>query len=149
MMFTINDYFIDSSVLIEFNKGNKLRLFSELLANDVFRCFVNEVVVSEFHFHFLAYNGNKSPQALHESKKIADVFAASSQYELIRFCHFIGNNKRLYQLVPSFMAKYNLLPNDAIILATCKLHGIPNLVSHDSDFEEPCKAEGIILLREV
>ncbi len=51
MMFTINDYFIDSSVLIEYNKGNKLRLFSELSANDIFRCFVNKTVLSEFLFH--------------------------------------------------------------------------------------------------
>jgi predicted nucleic acid-binding protein len=46
------------------------------------------------------------------------------------------------------MAKYNLLSNDAIILATCKLHNIPNLASHDSDFEEACKGEGITLLKE-
>jgi predicted nucleic acid-binding protein len=46
------------------------------------------------------------------------------------------------------MVKYNLLPNDAIILATCKLHAITKLASHDRDFIIPCKAEGIELLRE-
>jgi predicted nucleic acid-binding protein len=46
------------------------------------------------------------------------------------------------------MSKYNLLPNDAIILATCKIHNITKLASHDSDFILPCKAEGIELLRE-
>ena len=45
------------------------------------------------------------------------------------------------------MSKYNLLPNDAIILATCKLHGITQLASHDTDFIDPCKAEGIELLK--
>ena len=146
MMFTINDYFIDSSILIEYNKGNKLRLSSELSANDIFRCFVNETVLSEFLFHFLAYNGKKSPQTIHESNKIADVFALSDQYKLIKTCHFLETSKRLYSLVPSLMVKYNLLPNDAIILATCKLHGIKNLASHDKDFEIPCKAEGIDLV---
>ena len=82
------------------------------------------------------------------TRKIADVFASSRQYKLISMCHFIENDKRLYFHVPTFMDKYNLLPNDAIILATCKLHGIPNLVSHDSHFDEPCKAEGITLLKE-
>lgn len=148
MMFTTNDFFIDSSVLIEFNKGNKLKLFSELLANDVFRCFVNETVLSEFLFHFLASNGNKSPQTLHESRQISNIFANSNQYKPIKTCHFIENDNRLYSIVPDLMAKYNLLPNDAIILATCKLHGITNLVSHDADFKEPCKAEGIELLKE-
>ena len=51
-------------------------------------------------------------------------------------------------MVSMFMANYNLLPNDAIILATCKLHGITQLASHDSDFIIPCQAEGIELLRE-
>ncbi len=44
--------------------------------------------------------------------------------------------------------KYNLLPNDAIILAICKIHGIIQLASHDKDFVEPCKQEGITLLTE-
>ena len=51
-------------------------------------------------------------------------------------------------MVPAFMITYNLLPNDAIILATCKIHGITQLASHDSDFILPCAAEGIELLRE-
>ena len=46
------------------------------------------------------------------------------------------------------MAKYNLLTNDAIILATCKIHNITKLASHDSDFVNPCEGEGIELLRE-
>ena len=50
-------------------------------------------------------------------------------------------------MVPAFMITYNLLP-DAIILATCKIHGITQLASHDSDFILPCAAEGIDLLRE-
>jgi predicted nucleic acid-binding protein len=46
------------------------------------------------------------------------------------------------------MSKYNLLPNDAIILATCKIHGITELASHDADFTIPCGEEGIELLIE-
>jgi len=46
------------------------------------------------------------------------------------------------------MQQYNLLPNDAIILATCKIHNITQLASHDKDFEAACKAEGITLLTE-
>ncbi len=147
-MFTINDFFIDSSILIEFNKGNKRKLFTELLANDIFKCYVNEVVLSEFLYHFLAYNATKSPQAIKESGKINEAFENSKQYRLINMCHFLANDKKLFSIVPELMAKYNLLSNDAIILATCKLHNIPNLVSHDSDFAEACQGEGINLLIE-
>lgn len=145
-MSTINDFFIDSSILIEYNKGSKQKLFIEILGNDAARCFVNEVVLSEFLFHFLARNASKSPQSLKESGKIKEAFENSKQYKLINMCHFLPNDKRLFALVPELMGKYNLLSNDAIILATCKLHNIPNLVSYDSDFSEACKGEGISLL---
>ncbi len=42
--------------------------------------------------------------------------------------------------------KHNLKPNDAIILSTCKYYGISYLISLDSDFEKPCKEEGIKLI---
>jgi predicted nucleic acid-binding protein len=148
MTFTINDFFIDSSVLIEYNKGTKVRIFSSLMSNDLFRCIINETVVSEFFFYFLAHNGRKSPQAIHSSNQIAEVFDNSSQYKLISVCHFLPSDTRIIRLVPLLMAKYNLLPNDAIILACCKLNHIKQLVSHDTDFVIPCKAEGIELLRE-
>ena len=47
------------------------------------------------------------------------------------------------------MVKYGLLPNDAMILATCKFYGINYLVSFDSDFEEACEGEGIRLLKSI
>jgi len=47
------------------------------------------------------------------------------------------------------MQKHNLLPNDAIILASCKLQDVKVLASHDSDFLKACTAEGIQLIRKV
>jgi predicted nucleic acid-binding protein len=46
------------------------------------------------------------------------------------------------------MKKYNLLPNDAQILATCKIYGIAILASYDSDFATACQEEGITLMSE-
>jgi predicted nucleic acid-binding protein len=54
----------------------------------------------------------------------------------------------IIELVPILMSKYNLLPNDAIILATCKIHNITQLASHDKDFKTACDIEGITLLTE-
>ena len=44
---------------------------------------------------------------------------------------------------------YDLRPNDAIILATCKYYGIKYLISIDNDFPEPCKKEGVVLINSV
>lgn len=43
----------------------------------------------------------------------------------------------------TLMETYGLLPNDAIILATCKFYGVKYLISFDSDFANACESEGI------
>jgi len=47
------------------------------------------------------------------------------------------------------MQRYNLLPNDALILASCQLHGIPALASYDPDFETACAGENVRLVRQI
>ena len=47
------------------------------------------------------------------------------------------------------MEKYNLLTNDAIILATCKYYNIDKLASLDKDFEYATQSEGIKLIKNV
>ena len=144
----INETFIDSSVLIEYNKGSKTKLFSSLLDSRKYKCYINETVVSEFLYHYLAKNSDTSPKTLQRKNKIAEVFATSTQYSLMHLFEFLPTDASIYNLVPDFMLNYNLLPNDAIILAACKIHNIIQLASHDKDFIEPCKAEGITLLTE-
>ncbi|MCY7421983.1 MAG: PIN domain-containing protein [Chitinophagaceae bacterium] len=146
MMFTTNNLFIDTSVLIENVKGNKKGFLLSLLQGKTLSCFINETVVSEFMFHFLKLNGNASPQSSQSSGKIPLIIKLSDDYHLIRLFHFLPSDGSLTTLVPSLMATYNLLPNDAIILATCKIHGITKLASHDGDFTIPCQKEGIELL---
>jgi predicted nucleic acid-binding protein len=48
------------------------------------------------------------------------------------------------------MQKYNLLPNDALILATFKIHQIQQIASFDStDFENACLGENIKLVQRI
>ena len=46
----------------------------------------------------------------------------------------------------NYMKLYNLLPNDSLIIATCKYYNISYLCSFDSDFIDICKKEKIKLL---
>lgn len=147
-MSTTSNVFIDSSLLIENIKGKKKKLLFNLLNDVEVSCCLNETVISEFMFHFLSVNGNASHQSLQSSGKIPAIFKSSDDYNLMQLFHFISTDETLIDIVPVYMATYNLLPNDAIILATCKIHNIIQLASHDSDFIIPCKAEGIELLRE-
>ncbi len=49
-------------------------------------------------------------------------------------------------IAEELMLNYNLLPNDALILATCKYYGIKYLASLDTDFERVCEAEKVTLI---
>jgi predicted nucleic acid-binding protein len=144
----INKILIDSSILIEYIKKKKTKLLLEIISNLESEGCINEVIVSEFLYHLLIINGNASPRSLQSSKKIQQILSSSSEQKLLKRFTFLSTDESIVSLAPSLMAQYNLLPNDAIILATCKIHGITQLASHDKDFVEPCKAEGITLLTE-
>jgi len=139
---------IDSSVIIEYAKKNKTQLLNSLLENDSINCCINESIISEFLFQFIKFNTNKAPATIKSAKKISNVFESNPNYLLINLFEFLPTDSRLLNLAPSIMQQYNLLPNDAIILATCKIYNISQLASHDKDFTEACKGEGIELLRE-
>ena len=59
---------------------------------------------------------------------------------------FLELNRNTVSLANNFMIKYGLLPNDALILATCKICGIGSLASLDEDFKKPCESEEIHLV---
>jgi predicted nucleic acid-binding protein len=131
---------IDSSVLVEFSKGTRKKLLLSIIDNPDNEYFINETVVSEYLYYYLILKGGAAPTSLKSSEKIKEIINQSTDYMLLRNFLFLP--------ATDLMAKYNLLPNDAIILATCKIHNITQLASHDKDFEEACKAEGITLLTE-
>jgi uncharacterized protein len=147
-MFMTSNVFVDSSILIEYNKGVKIKLLSSLLNNQQNICCINETVISEFLYHFLAKNSDASPKTLQRKNRIANVFERSKQHNIIHLFSFLATDESILDIVPGFMQQYNLLPNDAIILATCKIHNIKQLAGHDTDFKEACNGEGIELLIE-
>jgi uncharacterized protein len=145
----INRIFLDSSVLIESLKGNKTLFYESLISNLSNEFFVNDIVVSEYLYYILGFSTGVSPRTLQEKRKIKDTFENESKIiRTINNFNFISPNENILIDVPKLMSDYNLLPNDAIILATCKLHGT-KLASHDSDFIIPCESENVELLRDV
>lgn len=148
-MSTNNRIFVDSSILIEALKGNKVDFYKKLISDINNDNFINETVVSEYLYFVLGFSGGASPRTLKEKRQILEIFSANENLtSILTDFSFINGNFNTLTDVPELMSKYNLLPNDAIILATCKIHNITKLASHDSDFILPCKEEGIELLRE-
>lgn len=133
---------VDSGIFVEYLKGRKVDFF-EYLINQDYQLFINQVVLSEVLFHFIGTIGNKSPLAIKESGKIAECFKDHNPIDMLPGIQFLDHTAEISKLTIDFSKQFNLLPNDAMILATCKSHDLKYLATFDSDFEAPCKSLGI------
>ncbi len=140
--------FIDTNVIIEHLAGSidvlEIREKFDIL-------YTNGIVFSEALMVYLrALTGERAYTLKHNPELIKE-----HEPELRDFLTFFGLfreleiNRSIETLAVEYMVKYGLLPNDAMILATCKFYGVKYLVSFDSDFEEACEGEGIRLLKSI
>lgn len=144
-----NRIFLDSSIFIEPLKGNKVDFYEQLISDLTNDLFVNDIVISEYLYYISGFSSGVSPRTLQQKKKIKDTLENESKIiKAISNFNFLSGSQSFLLEIPRLMSTYNLLPNDAIILATCKLHGT-KLASHDSDFIIPCQSENIELLRDI
>lgn len=138
--------FIDSSVLIEFENGRNQELLTKLLEKPSLNLCLNSVVASEYFYKLLGILAGKSPMSVCESGKINEVLSEHDTQLFLTYFTLLDTPKEAIVLGLSFMRTYNLLPNDALILATCKLQNIVVFASLDSDFAVACRLENIRLI---
>ncbi|MDI3502521.1 MAG: uncharacterized protein PWR13_934 [Archaeoglobi archaeon] len=139
--------FVDSNVIISHLEG-KLDL-SELRSK--YTLCSNAIVFSEVFMVYLkaitgkkSYELKKGPELIIERKdELEELFMLFEIFEELEI------NKEVRNLAYEFVKKYGLLPNDALILSTCKYYGIKYLISFDGDFRKACKEEGIELVGSV
>ncbi len=139
--------FFDSSALIEFIKGNKkaVALFYELSKMDV-ESYINDIVFSEFIFHYISLTSGTSAINVKKKGKIDTFIKENQPRDFLDQFKILSVNESIVERTYGYMRRYNLLPNDALILATCRFHRIENLVSFDDDFRAACEKEGIKLI---
>ncbi len=137
--------FVDSSLLIEFEKQTQTDLLDALLHSEHEVC-INPIVVSEYLYKLLGILGGRSPMSICESGKIGETLDLHDAADFLSAFQLLQIPDAAIALGIDFMKRHNLLPNDAFILATCKLQNVPVLSSYDSDFTKVCAAEGIRLI---
>ena len=139
------EVFVDSSVLVEYIKDRKVTLLNYLLERQRDLA-INSTVISEFLFYFIGFKGDKSPMTLKRNNSIRAIINQHDPVAILEDFTVLPESSDT-ALVVSLMKKYNLLPNDALILATCLRHEIPYFASYDvNDFASACADEGIVLL---
>jgi len=137
---------LDSSILIEHSKGTKRELMIEMLNHSATRLYYETTVVSEYLYHFLGFHGEKAPRTLKENKRISEILTEHDVKKLFSLFSQLTTNIPRVDEVLRFMESYNLLSNDAIILAHCKSARMRFVASYDSDFVIPCERGSITLI---
>ncbi len=142
-----NKIFVDSSIFIENFKGNNIA--REILQEsiDKFDICINGIVFSEIIFKLMILKSGKSALTIKSQKLIPSIVKNLDDYSnLLLLFNVLEENKEILRTSFQFMQKYNLLTNDALILATCKYYGITKLASLDKDFESIAANENIQLI---
>jgi len=94
--------------------------------------YINDIVVSEVVYGYMRARTGLSPQSL--KKKIHKISMDYSDLkELLNLFETLP--LRTGTDVIEFIEKYALLPNDALIVATCRDFGIKKIATFDEDFK--------------
>lgn len=131
--------FIDTNVIIRYYAGDPAarKALEPVLSGETVG-YINSVVFSEVLFVLLklltgmkAYELKRRPQTVRETLKMLDNQIAFLQGYFIE----LEINEEIKQAALDVMRRYGLLPNDAIIAATCKHYNINTIITFDEDFK--------------
>jgi len=136
---------VDTSILIEYIKGTKTELLENLI-KDKHQLYINGIIYSEFMFHFISVISGKSPFTLKKKKAVADILNEYEPIEFLQLFEILPETDEIVDLSYFYMKKYNLLPNDSLILSTYKLYNLDILATYDSDFKEIAEKENLKLM---
>ncbi len=136
---------IDSSILIEYEKQTQTELLDYLLASNHMLYF-NAIIASEYLYILLGILAQKSPMSVAESGRVAETLDRYEGPLFLDALQYLDTPAEAVSVAFNLMKKHNLLPNDALILASCKLQNIAVLASHDSDFAQACRGENVALI---
>jgi len=133
--------FVDSNIIIEALKKEGLEN-----AKSIFRYMINDLA-NDYYYNLIVYSEVKFKILFKLKNRDSDrVEVFSYLKEIFKFLNFLSSDEITMEISDYLIEKYNLKPNDALILATCKRYGIKYLLSLDGDFKIPCMNEGVDLI---
>ena len=135
----MNSAFIDSNIIIKYFTGDTAAkdALAPVIKYEV-EGYINSIVYSEVIYIAIklltrkkAYELKENPETIKNAIK-----AISKHVEFIRtYFNELEINDKVKQVAIEIMKKYGLLPNDALIAATCKYYGIDVILTFDEDFK--------------
>jgi len=132
----MNGVFIDSNVILNHLRDDEssTEILKKIQREEI-KGYINQIVFSEVLYIYMkyvtkekSYKLKKNPEIV-KNIKIRDVVAL---FDLFEFLHF---DRSILKLTRDVITTYGLLPNDALIAATCKFYGIKDIATFDNDFK--------------
>ncbi len=131
--------FIDSNVIVRYFAGDTAakKILDPVIYGEV-EGYINSIVYSEVIYITMklitgkkAYELKEDPDAVKNAiRKLRD------QIEFLRtFFKELEINDKIKQLSVEIIEQYGLLPNDALIAASCKHYSIGTILTFDEDFK--------------
>lgn len=130
----MNGVFIDSSVFLDYLEGKEEAKALLEVYSGIEGC-INDIVFSEVLFVYIkAETGKKSYElkkqpALVKSVELTDIVELLGRYRTLDVGEAVKSEAE------GLIKKYGLLPNDALIAATCKHYDIKKIATLDPDFK--------------
>ncbi len=131
--------FFDSNVFLKYLAGveDAKKLIDRVECGE-WKGYINDIVVSEVVYGYLRLALNVSRYKLRKyivkyTDRIKELLEQDI-YPLFTYFEHLPINIGIDDLI-EYMTKYKLLPNDTIIVATCRVHNIGNIATFDEDFK--------------
>jgi len=130
----MNGVFIDSSVFLDFLEGKeKAKILLEEYSG-LEGC-INDVVFSEVVFVYIKAETGKKSYELKKQPDLVKSVELNDLVELLGRYRTLDVGEAVKSEAERLITKYGLLPNDALIAATCKHYNIEKIATSDPDFK--------------
>ncbi|RLF94447.1 ribonuclease VapC [Thermococci archaeon] len=132
----MNGVFTDSNVILNHLRDDKrsTEMLKKIQSGEI-KGYVNQIVFSEVLYTYMKYVTKEKSYGLKKNpEKIKDIKIGDTValFDLFEFLHF---DDSMLGLTEEMITTYGLLPNDALIAATCKSYGIRDIATFDNDFK--------------
>lgn len=131
-----DNVFFDSNVLIYHLGGIKeAKSLIKDVEGDKIRGFINPIVASEVLFFYIKANTGMKSYEIKKKPHVLSKIDLEPVFELLALFSILDINAEIVNHSKNMIEKYQLLPNDALIAATCDFYGIEKIATFDDDFK--------------
>jgi len=128
--------FVDTNVIVDLLRGkNHVVAFFKQIESGELLGFANNIVFLETIHVYLILTTGEGPLSLRKKPEMIKSIDLTPISDIFDLLHLLPTDPIEKDDVVEIISKYGLLPNDALIVATCKYYGINKIVTFDSDFK--------------